>query len=549
MNVRTKGFAAALAVLMLASSALCLIPGTDLSGAGSPSYSGATVFGSSSSEEGGIYSSDTSDQNAILITGGTVKLTDVTVTKTGGSGSGDGANFYGINSAVMAKGGAQAYIDGGTISTSASGANGVFSYGGNSDDGTTVTISNVTITTTGSNSGGIMTTGGGTTIANDLIIVTEGGSSAPIRSDRGGGTVIVNGGTYTSHGSGSPAIYSTADITVNDAVLLTTTSQGICIEGDNSVTLNDCSLTTNNTKNHNSYFANAVLIYQSGSGDARSGTSHFTAQGGTITCNNGHVIHVTHTDTVIFLSGVKIVNNDPDNVLLSVCDNHWGNGKNSADLTASAQVLNGNILVGSNSSLTMSLENGSVFTGCISGDIVSDKGDTISSSVGTVSVSLDSTSRWVLTADTVISSFEGDPSNVVTNGYSLYVGSKLLEGTTEYDDSISYDDQSGTEESSSDTSSSEDVAESSDVKDDTGGDSGWIAPIAIVAAVIVAGLALIVAKRHRLRSFKPIPGGDHPPTSFCSWSFRAARYGITKITASRYYTFNTIIRSSRKGDI
>ena len=63
---------------------------------------------------------------------------------------------------------------GSIITSSASGANGVFCYGGNggrngaSGDGTTLVIRDVTIVTTGSGSGGIMTTGGGTTYAYNL---------------------------------------------------------------------------------------------------------------------------------------------------------------------------------------------------------------------------------------------------------------------------------------------------------------------------------------------------------------------------------------------
>ena len=93
---------------------------------------------------------------------------------------------------------------------------GVFSYGGNGGrngaegDGTTVIIRDTVITTSGNGSGGIMTTGGGTTYAYDLTVTTSGRSSAPIRTDRGGGTVYVDGGSYTSNGLGSPAIYSTA---------------------------------------------------------------------------------------------------------------------------------------------------------------------------------------------------------------------------------------------------------------------------------------------------------------------------------------------------
>ena len=112
-------------------------------------------------------------------------------------------------------------------------------------DGTTVIVKDTSITTTGSGSGGIMTTGGGITFANNLVVHTSGRSSAAIRTDRGGGTVAVDGGTYTTDGLGSPAIYSTADISVSNAALVSNQSEGVCIEGKNSVTLENCSLTEN----------------------------------------------------------------------------------------------------------------------------------------------------------------------------------------------------------------------------------------------------------------------------------------------------------------
>ena len=93
-----------------------------------------------------------------------------------------------------------------------------------------------------------MTTGGGTMNATNLTIYTTGNSSAAIRSDRGGGTVTVNNGSYTTDGTGSPVIYSTADITVNDAYLESTASQGVVVEGKNSVTLNDVELVADNNK-------------------------------------------------------------------------------------------------------------------------------------------------------------------------------------------------------------------------------------------------------------------------------------------------------------
>ena len=399
------------------------------SGSSDIDYSGAVEITSADSQDGQTYETSAVDQSALLIsTAEDVAVTNPTVVKSGNSDGGDSCNFYGLNAAVLVKDGSTTTITGGTITSDADGANGVFSYGGNGGrngaegDGTTVIIRDTVITTTGSGSGGIMTTGGGTTYAYDLTVTTSGGSSAPIRTDRGGGTVHVDGGSYTSNGLGSPAIYSTADITVENAVLTSNLSEGVCIEGKNSITLLNCDLTASNSKcNGNATFLDTIMIYQSMSGDADSGTSSFTMTGGSLTSKNGHVFHVTNTNAIINLSNVEIRNEDVSGVLLSVCDDGWNGAGNVAALNADGQELSGTILVGSNSSLTLNLTNGSTFTGTVGGEIVNAKGNTVSTEVGTVDVTLDSTSTWSLTADTYVSSFSGDTANISFNGYTLYV--------------------------------------------------------------------------------------------------------------------------------
>ena len=400
-------------------------------------YSGAVEITSADSQSGQSYQSATADESALLIAASDdVTVENPTVTKSGDSDGGDSCNFYGLNAAVLVKDGGTATITGGTITSDASGANGVFCYGGNggqngaSGDGTTVVIRDTTITTTGSGSGGIMTTGGGVTYAYDLNVTTSGQSSAAIRTDRGGGLVYVDGGAYTSNGLGSPAIYSTAEIHVANAALVSNLSEGVCIEGLNSIELTDCDLTANNTKrNGNATFLDSIMIYQSMSGDAASGTSAFTMTGGSLTSNSGHVFHVTNTSAVITLSGVEITNNDSDNVLLSVCDDGWSGGGNTAELNASAQKLSGAIKVGDNSALTLNLTNGSTLEGYVDGRITNAKGDTVSTEAGTVTVTLDGSSTWTLTGDSYVTAFNGSAANVIGNGYTLYVNGAALTGT------------------------------------------------------------------------------------------------------------------------
>lgn len=397
-------------------------------------YAGAKTLKKAATETGKTYKSSKTDECALLIsTTKTVTIAQPTITKTGDSDGGDNCSFYGVNAALLVKDCSTTTIKGGTIVTDATGANGVFSYGGNGGrngaegDGTTVIIEDTKITTTGDGSGGIMTTGGGVTKAKNLTVNTSGRSSAPIRTDRGGGVVTVEGGSYTSNGPGSPVIYSTADITVSDAVLTSNMSEGTVIEGKNSITLNNCLLTVSNTqRNGHAQFQDAVMIYQSFSGDAASGNSHFTMNGGTLTNRQGHLIHVTNTNAIITLNGVTLTNEDPAKVLLSVCADGWQGAANKATFNAVSQQLEGTILVGSDSELALTLTDGSTFTGCIDGNITNAAGDTVSTETGRVDVTLGDDCTWTLTADTHITSFTGDASQINSNGHRLYVNGEEM---------------------------------------------------------------------------------------------------------------------------
>ena len=399
--------------------------------------SGATQITAAEILDGYAFTSTAADENAILVnTADEVTISNSTVDKTGDSDGGDDSNFYGKNAAVLVEGGSTTTLTNLTVTSDAKGANGIFSYGGNGGhnggegDGTKVIIKDSIITTTGDGSGGTMTTGGGITNASNLTVTTNGQSSAAIRTDRGGGTVYVDGGTYTSNGLGSPAIYSTAEIHVANAALVSNLSEGVCIEGLNSIELTDCDLTANNTKcNGNATFMDSIMIYQSMSGDAASGNSTFAMTGGSLTSKNGHMFHVTNTNADIELNGVKLTNEDTANVLISVCDDGWNGGNNKATFNAKAQDLIGAVLVGNNSTLALNLTEGSTFEGYVDGNIVNAANQTVSTEVGTVTVTLDTNSTWTLTADSHVTEVTGTAANVIANGHTLYVNSTALTGT------------------------------------------------------------------------------------------------------------------------
>lgn len=372
----------------------------------------------------GEYTSSNKDENAILVTGSvTSTISNITVNKTGDSDGGDNTSFYGTNSAVIAKSGTTLNIKNANITTNATGANGVFSYGGSattnnsSSDNTTVNISDSTITTTKDNSGGIMTTGGGIMNATNLTINTAGTSSAAIRSDRGGGTVNVDKGTYKTTGKGSPAIYSTADITVKNATLISTASEGVVIEGKNSVTLENVELTdTNNTLNGQSTTYKNIFLYQSMSGDAANGEATFTANNSTITTNKGDSFYVTNTTATINLENNKIVNNDSTGNFLRIQKDSWGNsGSNGGVVTLNLtnQEANGNIVVDEISTLKINMKS-SNYKGTINN----------SNTAKSIDLVLDENSTITLTGDSYVSSLSNSNktnSNIILNGYKLYV--------------------------------------------------------------------------------------------------------------------------------
>lgn len=374
------------------------------------------------------YTSTGDDENALRIDGAEVTLDGITVNKSAGETSNtENGDFYGVNAALLATNGANVTIRNATVTSDAQNGNGVFSYG----EGTVVTISDSTITTTADNSGGIQTTGGGTTNAENLTIETSGNSSAAIRSDRGGGTVNVDGGTYTSNGYNSPAVYSTADITVKDATLTANNSEALVIEGKNSISLTDCDVTGNmsDTKGTSSdENVHNVMIYQSMSGDADVGTSTFSMTGGSLTARNGDMFYITNTHCVLTLSGVELQNEDTDGYLLRVCGNSashgWGTaGKNGAqvEFTADDQVLEGDILVDSISTLNLTLSNGSEFTGTIQIADNEDGGTAVSDNAV---VTVEEGCTWTLTGDCTISSLTNH-GTINYNGHTI----TLADGT------------------------------------------------------------------------------------------------------------------------
>lgn len=268
-----------------------------------------------------------------------------------------------------------------------------------------------------------MTTGGGIMNAYNLKVTTAGTSSAAIRSDRGGGTVTVDKGTYKTTGQGSPTIYSTADITVKNATLTSTASEGVVIEGKNKVTLENVKLTdTNNKLNGKSTTYKNIFLYQSMSGDADTGESSFSAKDSDIITNKGDTFYITNTTASITLENNTITNNDEDGYFLRAQKDSWGTtGSNGGNvtLTLNNQKVTGDIYIDSISTLDMTIKDSSSYTGTINGENTAKK----------IKLTLSKNSKIKLTGDSYVSELDDadtDYSNIDFNGYKLYVNGKAI---------------------------------------------------------------------------------------------------------------------------
>ena len=417
------------------------------------SYSSVKEFTSDTEESGQSYTSEGTDESAVLVSNGAnVTLKDFTVNRTSeDSKGGDSSSFYGVGASILVTDGT-VDLKGGTITSDADGAAGAFAY-----DKGTVNISDTAITTTGNTAGGIHAAGGGTVNAENLTVHTSGESSAAIRSDRGGGTMRVKGGSYTSSGTGSPAVYCTADIAVNNAELTANGSEAVCIEGLNSLRLYNSNLTGNMSDDDQNDTTWTVILYQSMSGDSEVGNSTFQMDGGTITSKNGGLFYTTNTECTIALKDVDITYNDDSEFFLQCTGNNnqrgWGqSGSNGSDcnFTADSQDMKGNVIWDSISDLDFYMTNGSTLEGAFVNDetYAGNGGD------GYCNVVIDKDSAWTVTGDSKITSLSNAGTITDADGKTVSVvgtdGTTYVEGDSDYTITVdSYQDSADTSASTS----------------------------------------------------------------------------------------------------
>ena len=378
---------------------------------------------------GKTLSSTNSDQSVVYITQSGINIINSNLNKASGDSSNtENSEFYGVNAAVLVNGGGLTMTDG-TITTAAKGANAICATNNGK-----VTISGTTITSTGSGSArGLHATYGGKIEANKVNISTKGGSCATLATDRGEGTVTCTECTLSTAGAGSPLIYSTGDITISKTTGTATGAQAVVIEGKNTATIKESSnLKCNAMPNRKTVDQCGVMLYQSMSGDATSGTSTFNCDKSTIEIQSSSSVYssapmffITNTQAKINLeectfkygSGV---------FLKAAGTSEWGSsGSNGGvvTLTLTNQDIEGDIIVDSISSLTINLVGSS-----IKGKINE------ANTAAKLAINLDSDSKITLTGNsyyTSISNEKTDGTNLINGTYKwTYTEEKEVKSST-----------------------------------------------------------------------------------------------------------------------
>ena len=386
------------------------------------------VNGTTTSKNNSNYAVTNSETNTVLVqNGGTLTLSNSKITKTGDTTNSGNSEFLGTNAAILTTYGSTAYIINSTIVTNASGANAIFATNTDSShSGAIIYVNDTTINTYQDKSRGLDATYGGTIIADNVTINTRGGSCAALATDRGEGTVIVsnsvlNTGVDNGTGQGSPCVYSTGAITAINCTGTAYGAQIACIEGKNSITLINstlyCSGEGNRQENGDYIDLAGVFIYQSMSGDAEVGTAVFNSTNSNLTIlstsdyyTTTPMFYVTNTKGIVTITNTTL--NYGSGVLIKVSNqNQWGTiGSNGGDLTFNAinESLNGNIIVGDYSSLSLDLKN-STYKGAIT-----------TSSNATSSVTIEAGSTWTLTGDSYLTSLT-NYGTIICGNYTLYV--------------------------------------------------------------------------------------------------------------------------------
>jgi hypothetical protein len=352
------------------------------------------------------------DLSAVKVTGGTFGLTTSILSSTGNSSSTDNSNAYGLNAVMLAYGesdSAMIQSSGNIISSTGTGANGIFAYGK-----ALITSTGDKLMLSGEYAHAIMTSGGGAIKVLNDTAMTSGANSSAIATGSGGGIITVLGGAYISSGSNSAAVFSTGIIRCSNATLTANGAEALIIDGSNKIELISCIVKSTFDKW-------GSLLFQSTSGGVSGVQGYLTMTGGsfTYTGKKGGMFYNTNSTANYSLSGVALTNSC--DTLIRCVRGSWGGssspGGGITNFVADGQMMAGLIHADTYSKISITLKNSSSLTGAINN----------SNTGNLVTLTMDYTSKWTLTATSHINGLLSNPlisgssvSNITGNGFNVY---------------------------------------------------------------------------------------------------------------------------------
>ena len=414
-------------------------------------------------------SASSSDLNSILVTNnGKLTIKDSLVNKTGDTAtSGDDADFYGVNSAILVNTNGTLDISNVEINTNSKGSNGIFvtnseasastspqggssegsqppeAAGGNSSQGGDGGQPPEATGNGGDNSQGgaggqppEMPSGEGSQAPGN------GGGDPSGASDVSGNTeATIKNVKITTHSDKSRGLDATYKGKINaENVVINTDGQSCAAlatdRGEGEVHVKNSEINTGVSKTSGrgspliystgNITVGGIFIYQSMSGDADVGTSLFTAKDSKLTIpqdssvyKEAPMFHVTNTACVIDLKNTEF--SFGSGTFLEVSSqNQWGTtGSNggSAELKTDSEKIDGNVIVDNISSLNWTMKN-TEFKGAIN-------------STGNTTVNVADGSTWTLTGDSSLSSLAVS-GKIDYGSYKLTVNGKTYDSSNPF---------------------------------------------------------------------------------------------------------------------
>ena len=338
-------------------------------------------------------------------------MTTIKVSKSGDASDLNNANLYGLNAAFLVLNSSTITIYESTITTNEGGACGLFACGDNSK----IVIAESTITTKGSNSG-LLATNSGIINPYSLEIFTSGDSS-PFFTTNNNGTIICEICSGSTEGKDSPLIYSKGTVLLEYLEASALNSQMIVIDGPNTVKFRDSEISSFSKGSSDAETA-GIFIYQSterndNEGSARflSSGSHFEIFENSTNYTTAPMFYVTNTKVDIILLGFNNFKFGSGVFLKVESNDKWGtSGKNGGEVSLYAfkETIEGDIICGANSKISIYLTDNCELTGKIS---------IIGNGIVNIYVGGD---KWELTGDSTVTNYQVEQfSKIETGGYTL----------------------------------------------------------------------------------------------------------------------------------